>query len=37
LVGLKRGRIEATPLSEVVAARKSLDLRLLDLARVLAK
>lgn len=37
LVGLLKGRIAPTPLSEVVAKRKTLDLRLLDLARVLAK
>jgi 6-phosphofructokinase 1 len=37
LVGLLRGEIIATPLSEVVAGKKPLDLRLLELARVLAK
>jgi len=37
LMGLLKGRIAATPLSEVVAKRKTLDLRLLDLAQVLAK
>ncbi|HZS03511.1 MAG TPA: ATP-dependent 6-phosphofructokinase [Blastocatellia bacterium] len=37
LVGLKKGEITTTPLSEVVATRKTLDLDLLDLGRVLAK
>lgn len=37
LVGLIRGEIAATPLSEVGASRKPLDLRLLELARVLAE
>jgi len=37
LMGLVKGEIAATPLSEVVANRKELDLRLLELARVLAK
>ena len=37
LVGLIKGEIAATPLSEVNAARKPLDLRLLELARVLAE
>lgn len=37
LVGLLKGEITATPLTEVVANTKILDLRLLDLARVLAK
>ena len=37
LVGQLNGRIAATPLAEVVANRKPLDLRLLELARVLAK
>jgi hypothetical protein len=36
-VGLLKGEIAATPLAEVVANRKSLDPRLLVLARVLAK
>jgi 6-phosphofructokinase 1 len=37
LVGLLKGEIAATPLAEVVANQKPLDLRLLELARVLAK
>lgn len=37
LVGLLKGEIVATPLAEVAAARKPLDLRLLDMARVLAE
>ncbi len=36
LMGLRRGEIAATPLEEVVANKKTLDLRLLDLARKLA-
>ncbi|TAK06823.1 MAG: 6-phosphofructokinase [Candidatus Manganitrophaceae bacterium] len=37
LVGLIRGEITATPLSEVAGKKKPLDLRLLDLARLLAQ
>jgi 6-phosphofructokinase 1 len=37
LIGLLRDEIVATPLAEVVAGKKPLDLRLLELARVLAK
>jgi len=37
LVGLLKGEIGTTPLPEVVANKKKLDLRLLDLARILAK
>jgi 6-phosphofructokinase 1 len=37
LVGLLTGEIAATPLAEVVANKKPLDLHLLELARVLAK
>ena len=37
LVGLIKGEIGATPLSEVVASKKQVDLRLLDLARALNK
>lgn len=37
LVGLVKGEIAATPLAEVVANKKPLDPRLLELARVLAK
>jgi len=37
LVGLLKGEITATPLDEVVAVKKPLDLGLLELARVLAK
>jgi 6-phosphofructokinase 1 len=37
LVGQLGGKVQATPLAEVVAGHKSLDLRLFDLARVLAK
>jgi len=37
LAGLLKGEMAATPLAEVVANKKPLDLRLLELARVLAK
>lgn len=37
LVGLKKGEIVATPLAEVVAGEKPLDLRLLELAHVLSQ
>jgi 6-phosphofructokinase 1 len=37
LVGLLRGEVAATPLAEVVANKKPLDVQLLELARVLAK
>jgi 6-phosphofructokinase 1 len=37
LIGLLKGEIAATPLDEVVARRKPLDRKLLDLARMLAK
>jgi 6-phosphofructokinase 1 len=37
LVGLLRGQIAATPLAEVVATKKPLDLGLFELARMLAK
>jgi 6-phosphofructokinase 1 len=37
LIGLLKGEIAATPLAEVVANEKPLDLELLELARVLAK
>jgi len=37
LVGMMNGNVTTTPLDEVVTAKKSLDLSLLDLARVLAK
>jgi 6-phosphofructokinase 1 len=37
LVGLLKGEITATPLAEVVDNRKQLDIRLLELARVLAR
>jgi 6-phosphofructokinase 1 len=37
LVGLLKGQIVSTPLDEVVAKRKPLDPKLLDLARVLAR
>ena len=37
LVGLVNGEIAATPLTEVVANKKPLDLRLLELARMLAR
>jgi 6-phosphofructokinase 1 len=36
-MGLLKGEIAATPLAEVVSHKKSLDLKLLELARVLAK
>ena len=37
IVGLAYGQVTATPLAEVVANKKTLDLDLLKLARVLAK
>jgi len=37
LIGLIKGEIAATPLADVVATKKPLDLRLLDLAAVLAR
>ena len=37
LVGLSRGDIATTPLTDVVANKKQLDLNLLELARILAK
>ncbi len=37
LVGLLRDKVKATPLAEVVANKKTLDLNLLKLAKVLAK
>jgi hypothetical protein len=37
MVGLAKGEIAATCLTEVVANKKPLDLRLLDLATVLAR
>jgi 6-phosphofructokinase 1 len=37
LLGLVKGEITPTPLAEVVASQKALDLRLLELARVLAR
>jgi 6-phosphofructokinase 1 len=37
LVGLNKGAIAATPLTEVVTCKKSLDLYLLELERILAK
>jgi 6-phosphofructokinase 1 len=37
LVGLVKGEIASTPLTEVVTNKKQLDLRLLDLARMLAR
>ena len=37
LVGLQRGQIATTPLADVVANKKPLDLGLLELARVLAR
>ena len=37
LVGWVKGEIGATPLAEVVAGQKELDLRLIELSRVLAK
>jgi 6-phosphofructokinase 1 len=36
-VGLIKGEIAATPLAEVAAQKKPLDLNLLDLAKSLAK
>jgi 6-phosphofructokinase 1 len=37
LIGLRHGEVVATPLAEVAAVRKALDLHLLELARVLAR
>jgi 6-phosphofructokinase 1 len=37
LVGILKGEIATTPLTDVVASTKPLDLSLLDLAKVLAK
>jgi 6-phosphofructokinase 1 len=37
LVGIQKSEVVATPLADVVAGKKSLDPRLLELARVLAK
>jgi 6-phosphofructokinase 1 len=37
LLGLIKGEVTPTPLVDVVANKKQLDLRLLELARVLAK
>ena len=37
LMGLRKGEITATPLDDVVVRKKPLDLRLLELARKLAK
>jgi hypothetical protein len=37
LVGLRKNEVATTPLAEVVAGKKPLDPRLLELARVLAK
>ncbi|MBI4474870.1 MAG: 6-phosphofructokinase, partial [Acidobacteria bacterium] len=37
LAGLMKGDIESTPLVEVVTQKKELDVRLLELAAVLAK
>lgn len=37
LVGLVKGEIASTPLTEVVANKKLLDLRLLELAQMLAR
>ncbi len=36
LIGLVKGEVTATPLAEIVGKKKSLDLRLLELSRVLA-
>jgi 6-phosphofructokinase 1 len=37
LLGIKNGSVAATPLSEVVITKKSIDMRLLDLAHIMAK
>lgn len=37
LVGLTKGEVSTTPLADVIANRKSLDLKLLDVARILAQ
>ena len=37
LVGLLNGEVKSTPLTEIVARRKALDLKLMDVARILAR
>ncbi|HIJ80714.1 MAG TPA: 6-phosphofructokinase, partial [Desulfuromonadales bacterium] len=37
LVGMINGSVATTPLAEIVNQKKTLDLRLLDLAHVLAR
>ncbi|HET9787354.1 MAG TPA: 6-phosphofructokinase, partial [Pyrinomonadaceae bacterium] len=37
LVGLLEGKVSATPLIEVVSNRKTLDVQLLEVARILAQ
>jgi len=37
LVGLLRGEVATTPLADVAGVTKPIDLRLMDLARVLAR
>jgi 6-phosphofructokinase 1 len=37
LVGLLNGEVKSTPLAEVVSRRKALDLKLMDVARILAR
>ena len=37
LVGLLNGEVKSTPLSEVVSRKKALDLKLMDVARILAR
>jgi hypothetical protein len=37
LIGLREEKIAATPLSEVTAGRKVLDLSLMEVARILAQ
>ena len=37
LVGLLNGEVKRTPLSEIVTRRKALDLKLMDVARILAR
>ena len=37
LVGMKMAQITVTPYAEVIAHKKTLDMRMVELARVLAK
>ena len=37
LIGLLKGEVSATPLADVIANKKTLDPKLLEIARILAK